>query len=247
MKWQLKGTTMQFLSTEIEPGEVITSESGKMMYMSDNINMDTKAKGGVGSSLKRTLAGQSFFLVDYEAKGGSGLITFASKFPGKIIPLDLDEDETIIAQKEAFLCSKEGTLDMSFTKNIGAGFLGGEGIVLVRLDGPGQTFLNVGGEIEKIDLKEDEKLRIDTGCLAAFDDHMEYSVDRIKGVKNIFFGGKGLFVATIEGPGRVWIQSMPIEELAGVIGKHIGGSDSGNSSSSASEAAGSAIGSLLKK
>lgn len=247
MKWELKGTVMQFLETEIEPGEVVTSESGKMMYMSDNVDMNTEMKGGLGASIKRSLAGESFFLVEFEAQGESGTLTFSSEFPGKIIPVELDEGEEITAQKDAYLCSIGDVLDMNFTKKIGAGFLGGEGLILVKLEGPGYAFMNVGGEVNKKVLEEGEKLRVDTGSLAAFDSNMDYSVERVKGVKNMIWGGEGLFLATIEGPGRVWIQSMPVKDLAGKIAQYVGGSSGGGDvkDKAAAGAAGAAVGALL--
>lgn len=221
MKWDLKGTVMQILNIELEPGEVITSESGSMLYMSDNVKMETKAKGGLISSLKRTLSGESFFLVDYSANKGKGVVSFSSEVPGKIIPLELKKGENVIAQKDAYLCSKGDTLDTSFTKRISAGFLGGEGLILVKVKGPGLAFLNVGGEVNKIELEKDQKIRIDTGSLAAFDEKMDYSVERVKGIKNMIWGGEGLFLATISGPGRVWIQSLSIKDLAGRIAQYL--------------------------
>lgn len=221
MKWDLKGTVMQILNVELEPGEVITSESGSMLYMSDNVKMDTKAKGGILSSIKRSLAGESFFLVDFSVKKGKGVVSFSSEVPGKIIPLELEKGENIIAQKDAYLCSKGDTLDASFTKRISAGFLGGEGLILVKVKGPGLAFLNVGGEVNKIELDKGQKIRIDTGSLAAFDAKMDYSVERVRGVKNIIWGGEGLFLATISGPGRVWVQSLSIKDLAGRIAQYL--------------------------
>ncbi len=221
MDYNLKGSVMQILTVELDEDEVISSESGRMAYMSDNVEMETKAKGGVFSSIKRSLAGESLFLVDFSPKSGSGIVGFASEVPGKIVPLDLDEDEAVIAQKDAWLCSTDIIPDADTTDKISSGFLGGEGIILLKLEGPGKTFMNIAGELDKIELDEGEKLRVDTGCLGAFDAHMDYSVDRVEGVKNMVFGGEGLFLATIEGPGRVWIQSMPIDEFAGKISQYI--------------------------
>ena len=221
MDYNLKGSVMQILTVELDEDEVISSESGRMAYMSDNIEMETKAKGGGFSSIKRSLAGESLFLVDFSPKAGSGIVGFASEVPGKIVPLDLDEDEAVIAQKDAWLCSADIIPDADTTDKISSGFLGGEGIILLKLEGPGKTFMNIAGELDKIELNEGEKLRVDTGCLGAFDASMDYSVDRVEGVKNMVFGGEGLFLATIEGPGRVWIQSMPIDEFAGKISQYI--------------------------
>ncbi len=221
MKYDLKGTVMQILSTELEEGETITSEPGKMAYMSDNVEMDTGAKGGILSSIKRKFAGESIFLVDYTPQSGSGVVTFASEVPGKVVPVELGEDDVLIGQKDAWLCSKDVIPDASATKRISSGFLGGEGMILVKMEGPGLVFLNICGELEKVKLDAGEKIRIDTGCIGAFDADMDYSVDRVKGIKNLAFGGKGLFLATIEGPGTVWVQSLPIDEFAGKISQYI--------------------------
>ncbi len=222
MKWDLQGTVMQILNIELKPGEKMISESGKMMYMSDNVKMDTKMLGGFWKSLKRKFAHESFFLVEFSPQGGTGVVAFASEVPGKIIPAKLKAGEELICQKDAFLCSDAGIqFDATFTKRLGAGFLGGEGLILMKVKGPGQAFLNVGGEVTKLDLEAGQKVRIDTTCLAMFDANMEYSVERVKGLKNILWGGEGLFLATITGPGRVWIQSMPITELAAKISQYM--------------------------
>lgn len=230
MEYDLKGTTLQILSVELEEDETILSEAGRMAYMSDNVDMDTEATGGALESVKRAFAGESLFLVNYTPKSGKGVVGFASEVPGKIVPVELEEGETLTAQKDAWLCSKDIVPDAKTTDKISSGFLGGEGIVLLNLEGPGLVFMNIAGELEKIDLDEGEKLRVDTGCLGAFDGTMEYSVDRVEGVKNMLFGGEGIFLATIEGPGTVWVQSMPLDEFAGKISQYIdtsGGDESG--------------------
>lgn len=222
MKYDLQGTTMQLLNLEIMPGESIVAESGRLIFMSDNVKMDTTMKGGLWSSIKRTFAGESFFLVNFTCEGGKGVVSFGSEFPGKIFPVTMREGHELIAQKDAFLCSEDSvTFDATFTKKIGAGFLGGEGLILIKMKGEGQAFLNVGGEVSEIALKKGQKIRVDTGNLAAFDATVDYSVERIKGIKNIVFGGEGLFLATMTGPGRVWVQSLPISEFAGKIAEYL--------------------------
>ncbi len=224
MKYDLQGTTMQLLNIELEKGENLVSESGRMVYMSDNVKMETRAKGGIWASIKRSFAGESFFLVNFYPQGGPGIIGMGSEFPGKIIPMKLRKGEEIIAQKDAFLCSEESvTFDASFTKKIGAGFLGGEGLILIKLKGTGQAFFNVGGEVSEMVLKPGQKIRVDTGNLAMFDSSVDYSVERVKGVRNIIWGGEGLFMATCTGPGRVWVQSLPVSELAGKLGEYLPG------------------------
>jgi len=222
MKYDLQGTTMQLLNVELEQGETIISESGRMVFMSENVKMETKARGGFWKSLKRKFAGESFFLVNFNSISGKGIMGFGSEFPGKIVPMQLKENDVIIAQKDAFLCSESSVnFDATFTKKIGAGLLGGEGLILIKVKGPGLTFFNVGGEISKIELAPGQKIRVDTGNLAMFDSSVSYSVERVKGVKNIIWGGEGLFLATMVGPGRVWVQSMPVNELAGKLAEYM--------------------------
>lgn len=220
MDYELKGSILQMLTVELEEDETIISEAGRMAYMSDNVDMETEARGGVFDSVKRAFAGESLFLVDYTPESGTGIVGFASEVPGKVVPVELEEGETLMAQKDAWLCSTQVVPDAETTDRIASGFLGGEGIILLKLEGPGLVFINIAGELEKIDLDEGEKLRIDTGCLGAFSGEMDYDVNRVEGIKNMVFGGEGLYLATIEGPGTVWIQSMPLDELAGKIDQH---------------------------
>ncbi|MFH0956547.1 MAG: TIGR00266 family protein [Candidatus Aenigmatarchaeota archaeon] len=241
MKYDLQGTTMQMLNVELTRGETVYAESGRLVYMSDNVQMETQAKGGIWAGIKRKFAGESFFLVNFTCAAGDGVVGFGTEFPGKIVPMHLKDGEEIIAQKDAFLASEESvTLDAAFTKRIGAGFLGGEGLLLVKVRGPGLCFFNVGGEVSQVPLRPGQKIRIDTGNLAMFDTSVDYSVERIKGVRNIIWGGEGLFLATCTGPGRVWVQSMPINELAGKIAEYLPNRGGG-------AAAGAVLGSVLSR
>jgi uncharacterized protein (TIGR00266 family) len=243
MKYDLQGTTMQILNTELEENETIISESGRLIFMSDNVLMETKMKGGFWSAIKRKFAGESFFLVNFTSLRGKGVVSFGSEFPGKIIPLQLKPGEEIIAQKDAFLCSESSvTFDAAWTRKIGAGLLGGEGLILIKIKGSGLAFFNVGGEVTKIDLEPGQKIRVDTGNLAMFDSGVKYSVERVKGVKNMIWGGEGLFLATCEGPGRVWVQSLPVNELAGKLAEYLPGQRGGKSL-----AAGMVIGSMMRR
>jgi uncharacterized protein (TIGR00266 family) len=242
MRYDLQGTTMQMLNLELGEGETIISESGRMVFMSDNMNMKTEAKGGMWAGLKRKFAGESFFLVTFSPQADKGIISFGSEFPGKIIPMKLGPNDQIIAQKDAFLCSESSvTMDAGWTRKIGAGFLGGEGLILIKVKGPGTVFFNVGGEISEIALQQGQKIRVDTGNLAMFDASVTYDVERIKGVRNIVFGGEGLFLATCTGPGRVWVQSLPVSELAGKLAEYLPGRGGG----AGGVAAGAVIGSML--
>jgi len=243
MKHDLQGTTMQILNMELDENETVISESGRLIYMSDNVKMETKMEGGFWKSVKRKFAGESFFLVNFISQKGKGVVSFGSEFPGKIIPLQIREGEVLIAQKDAFLCSEKSVqFDATWTKKIGAGLLGGEGLILIKLRGPGLAFFNVGGEVTKIDLQPGQKIRVDTGNLAMFDSSVKYSVERVKGIKNMIWGGEGLFLATCSGPGRVWVQSLPINELAGKIAEYLPGRRGGGSL-----AAGVVIGSMMRR
>ena len=187
---------------------------------------------------------KSFFLVNFIGQKGNGIVSFGSEFPGKIVPLQLAEGEELLAQKDAFLCSEKSVnFDASWTKKIGAGVLGGEGLILIKVRGPGLVFFNVGGEISRIDLKPGQKIRVDTGNLAMFDSSVEYSVERVKGVKNMIWGGEGLFLATCKGPGRVWVQSLPVNELAGKLAEYL----PGQRGRGGSLAAGMMIGSMMRR
>jgi uncharacterized protein (TIGR00266 family) len=241
MKWDLQGTVMQILNVELDENETVYSESGRLIYMSDNVKMDTHAKGGLWAGIKRKFAGESFFLVDFKPRKGKGIVSFGTEFPGKIVPLKISEGEQIIAQKDAFLCSESSIqFDATFTKKIGAGLLGGEGLILVKVKGPGQAFFNVGGEVTMLELEKGQKIRVDTGNLAMFDASVDYSVERVKGVKNMIWGGEGLFLATCRGPGRVWVQSLPVGELAGKLAEYLPGNRRGGSL-----AAGVLLGSMM--
>jgi uncharacterized protein (TIGR00266 family) len=243
MRYDLQGTTLQTLNVQLAPNETIYAESGRLLYMSDNVSMQTELRGGLLRAIKRKFAGESFFMVNFTAQGGQGVIGFATEVPGKIIPVQLQGGQEMIAQKDAFICSENTVeFDAGATKSIGAGFLGGEGLFLIKIRGPGQAFFNVGGEVTEFNLTAGQKLRIDTGNLAMFDSTVKYSVERVKGVKNMIWGGEGLFLATMEGPGRVWIQSLSIHELANKIASYIPGRSGGGSS--AGFLAGAALGAL---
>lgn len=246
MQYNLQGTTMQMLNIELDEGESIIAESGKMVYMSDNVKMETELKGGLWAGIKRAFAGESFFLLKFTSEAGKGLVAFGSEFPGKIIPIKLEENQEIIAQKDAFLCSEESaTFDATFTKSIGAGFLGGEGLIMLKMKGPGYVFFNIPGEVTKIHLEEGQKLRIDAGSIAMFEGTVNYDVERITGIKNILFSGESIFLATLTGPGDVWIQSMTLPKLAMKLYQYMPHSHSTASGSLAGAAAGAAIGALF--
>jgi uncharacterized protein (TIGR00266 family) len=183
--------------------------------MTQQVEMETNTGGGLGRMFKRAISGESLFIVDYYVNQGEGEVAFANEFPGKIVPLNLTEGETIIVQKDSFMCAEKSVdVDLHFRKRLGAGLFGGEGFILQKLTGPGMAFVNFDGEIIEKTLAAGEVLRVDTGHVAMFQPTVDFDVEIIKGFKNLLLGGEGLFMATLRGPGRVFLQSMPLDKLA---------------------------------
>ncbi len=218
LKYKIDGTTLQVVTIQLEPGVKIYSESGGMSWMSGNVDMDTNTGGGLGRMFRRAVAGESLFITDYSVPAGSGIVAFASEFPGKIVDLHLAEGEQIIVQKDAFMCAEKSVdLDMHFRSRIGSGLFGGEGFILQRLTGPGDAFVEFDGEIVTYDLQPGQVLKVDTGHVAMFQPSVQFDVTMLRGFRNILLGGEGLFLATLRGPGRVWLQTMPLMKLANKV------------------------------
>lgn len=230
IKYELFGNDLQLVEIELEPNQSVVSEAGAMMMMDNSILMDTHLKanpksggeglfGKLGGAAKRVLAGESFFITSYTntSKYDNAKVSFASPFPGQIIPLDLSNyNNKIICQKGAFLCGESDTsIGIEFKKNIVTGFLGGEGFILQKLEGQGFVFIHAGGTIVKKELRQNEILKVDTGCLVAMTKDVHYGVEYV-GSKNLF-GGEGVALATLKGPGTVWVQSLPFDRLASKI------------------------------
>lgn len=224
--YEIFGDDMQIVEVELDPGEVVIAEAGAMNYMEDGINFETKMgdgstpSGGMLGSLlnvgKRVLTGESIFMTHFSNSGqGKKRVAFAAPYPGKIIPIDLAlAGGELICQKDAFLCAALGTnLDIAFNRRLGAGFFGGEGFILQRLRGDGKAFVHIGGTVIKRELNN-EVLRVDTGCIAAFTPGIDYDIERAGGLKSMIFGGEGLFLATLRGTGTVYLQSLPFSRLA---------------------------------
>jgi len=212
---EIIGDDMQAVILSLGAGDEVRAEAGAMMFMSDAIEMDAKMEGGFLGGLKRKfLAGESFFITHFRATGAPGRVAFAGPYPGKIVALDLSA-QSLLCQKDAFLCA-EGNLDISiaFTKRIGAGFFGGEGFILQKIEGTGKLFFHSGGTIVPMTLAAGERLKVDTGCLVALDPSVDYDIVRVGGIKTSLFGGEGLFFAALTGPGRVWLQTLPFSRLA---------------------------------
>lgn len=240
--YELYGDDMQFVEITLDPGEVVVAEAGAMMYMTQGIEMQTvfgdpsKNQGFFGKLFdagKRMITGESLFLTTFGATGNQReKVAFAAPYPGKIIPMHLDElGEELICQKDAFLCAARGVhIGIAFQRKILAGLFGGEGFILQRLTGDGMAFVHAGGTIHRRELADGETLRLDTGCLVALQPSVDYDIQATGGVKNSIFGGEGLFLATLRGPGTVWVQSLPFTRLAGRILANIGPQGKGEGS-----------------
>jgi uncharacterized protein (TIGR00266 family) len=213
---------MQALEVTLARGESIYTESGGMAWMTDGIDMKTSGRGGLGSMIGRKLAGESMFMTTYTCQVDQGMITFTPESPGKVIPLALKPGYSMICQKDAFMCAEETVqLEMHFRRKLGSGLFGGEGFILQKLTGPGTAFVEIAGEVQMVELKAGERLKIDPGHIAMYEPTCSYDVEMVKGVMNMFMGGEGLFLATVTGPGRVWLQTMPLSNLAGSLKRYI--------------------------
>jgi uncharacterized protein (TIGR00266 family) len=215
--YKIYGDDMQLVEIELDPGEGCRAEVGAMMYMEDGIQMQTTTGGGLFKGFKRMLTGDNFFISTFMYNGHSkGRVAFGAPYPGKIIPLPLNElGGEFICQKDAFLCAAQGIdIDIAFTKKLGAGLFGGEGFILQRLTGDGLAFVHAGGTIIEKLLAPGERLRVDTGCLVGLQPGVDYDIQFIGGFKNALFGGEGMFLANLTGPGLVYLQSLPFSRLA---------------------------------
>lgn len=225
--YKIYGDDMQFVEVELDPQEAAVAEAGGMMYMEDGIEMETifgdgsqQNSGFLGSLVgagKRLLTGESLFMTVFQNRAaGKKRVSFGAPYPGKIIPVHLAEiGGELISQKDAFLCAAKGvSVGIAFNRKIGAGLFGGEGFIMQRLEGDGWAFLHAGGTIHQRDLGTGETLRVDTGCIVAFQPSVQFDIKFVGGIKSALFGGEGLFFATLRGPGRVWLQSLPLSRLA---------------------------------
>ena len=228
--YKIYGEEMQYVEVELDPSETAVAESGAFMMMDDGVEMQTifgdgsqQNKGFLGkimSAGKRLITGESLFMTAFTNTGtGKKRVSFASPYPGKIIALDLHEyGGKIVAQKDAFLCAAKGvTVGIEFQRRLGTGLFGGEGFIMQKLEGDGLAFVHAGGHVFERIIQPGEMLRVDTGCIVAYTKTIDYNIQFIGGIKNSLFGGEGLFFATLRGPGKVWIQTLPISRLASRI------------------------------
>ncbi len=226
--FEIHGSEMQFVEVELDPGECAVAEAGTMMYMTSGIGMETvfgaggpSNQGFMGKLLgagKRLLTGESLFMTVYENRASSGKerVAFGAPYPGKILPMDLAAlGGELICQKDSFLCAAHGVqMGIAFQKRIGVGLFGGEGFIMQRLQGDGLAFVHAGGHVHALDLKPGETLRVDTGCVVAYQPTVDFDIQFVGGIKTALFGGEGIFFATLKGPGRIWLQSLPLSRLA---------------------------------
>ena len=222
MQYRIEGTTLPVVTVTLSPGQRIYSSSGGMSWMTQAVEMETNTGGGLGKMVKRALSGESLFVVDYYVDRGVGEVAFSAEFPGKILDLDLADGQSVIVQKDSFLCAEKSVeLDVHFRKRLGAGLFGGEGFMLQRLTGPGRAFVNFDGDILVKELQPGELLRVDTGHVAMFEPTVDFDVEIVRGFKNILLGGEGLFLATLRGPGKAYLQTMPMDKLAQKIAQYM--------------------------
>ena len=259
--YEIKGAEMQFVEVELDPGEAAIGEAGSMMFMDADIEMDTvfgdgsqQQSGLFGKLLgagKRLITGESLFTTIYTNQGsGKKRVAFAAPYPGKILPMDLKQlGGTLICQKDAFLCAARGVmLGIAFQKRLGAGFFGGEGFIMQRLDGDGLAFVHAGGTVVRRELKPGETVFVDTGCVVAYTTGVDFDIQYVGKIKTALFGGEGVFLAKMTGPGHVWLQSLPFSRLASRIfaaAPQTGGGGREESSLLGSLGAGGLLGSVL--
>ncbi len=228
VKYHILGTVQQTLVVELQPSQVVFSDAGGMSWMTSAASMSTKSSGGLGGMLKRAVSGASAFIIDFAVNGGPGQVAFSTDFPGKIIPMELEAGKSVIMQRHAFLCAeKSALLDIFFTRKLGTGMFGGEGFILQKLTGPGMVFAELDGDAVEYHLAPNQVMKVEPGHVAMFEDTVAFDIEMVKGMTNILFGGQGLFLATLKGPGRIWLHSMTVSKIAHRIGEYLpsGGKD----------------------
>lgn len=222
MRYEIQGETLPVVVCHLDAGEQMITERGSMSWMSPNMKMDTTSRGGAGKAIGRMFAGEALFQNIYTAQGGNGMIAFASSFPGSIKAFEVGPGQEYIFQKGSFLASESGIeLSVHFQKRIASGFFGGEGFILQRVSGNGITFAEFDGHVVEYELQPGQEIVVDTGHLAAMSASCQMEIQTIPGLKNIVFGGEGLFNTVIKGPGHVWLQTMPISGVAGALRPYI--------------------------
>lgn len=226
MEYEIKGGAFPVVICQLASGERMITEKGGMVWMSPNMEMTTSG-GGMGKMFAKAFSGESMFQNIYTAKGGPGMIAFGSCFPGRILPIQIAPGREIVLQKSAFLASEAGVqMAVHFNKKLGTGFFGGEGFIMQRLSGSGMAFAEVDGELVEYDLAPGQQMIVDTGCVLGFDSTVSIDIQQVKGLKNKLLGGEGFFNTVLTGPGKIWLQTMPITNVAGAISPYLPSSGS---------------------
>ncbi|MBV8971692.1 MAG: TIGR00266 family protein [Sphingomonadaceae bacterium] len=246
MRYDISGTTMQTVEIELARGERLFSQTATMAWMTDGIRMDTHTGGGLFAGLKRAVSGGGLFITEFLADG-DGMVAFAPRFPGQIVALQLVTGQSVLCRKETFLCAESSvTLDIAFQQRLGAGFFAGEGFIMQRVTGPGMVFLDLSGEVVEKTLSPGERLYVHAGHVGMQEPTVDIDIQLMRGFRNILFGGEGLFLATLTGPGKVWLQSMPIINLAEEIARYLPRGDAPRGGGNVGTAVGAAaVGGLL--
>jgi uncharacterized protein (TIGR00266 family) len=219
LDYSIYGDNLQVARLRLKPGQEVYAEAGRMVYKTGTVHWETRMTGDtlgqkLMGALKRKAGGESLFLTYFRALGAAGEVGFAGTYPGRIQVFDLAAGQSVLAQRDAFVCAQTTVnLGIAFVKNLGAGFFGGEGFILQKLTGPGLVFIHAGGDFVEFDLKPGENLHVDTGCIVAFDESVAYDIQFVGGVKTALFGGEGMFLAALTGPGRAIVQSMTLEKM----------------------------------
>ena len=218
MDYKISGDNLQLVTINIQPGEKIFAEAGSMVYMSGNINMEAKMRGGLLKGIGRKFMGETLFLTEFTSAGGQGMVSFGGTAPGTIKPLDIREGNHWMVQKDAFLVAEDNVdLSLGFQKRLGSVFFGGEGFILQKLAGNGKVFIHACGDFLEFNLEPDQILKVDTGSVVGWEDTVSFDIERVKGIKTMFFGGEGIFLTTLKGPGKVVLQSMNLANLASAL------------------------------
>ena len=248
MRYEVTGTTMQTVSIDLAQGESLYSQTASMAWMTPSIRMDTHTGGGIFAGIRRALAGGGIFITEFTAEG-SGHIAFAPRFPGQIVPVTLTSGQSLICRKETFLCAEKSVeLEIAFQQRLGAGFFAGEGFIMQKVTGPGTVFLDLSGEVVEKTLAPGEQLLVHAGHVGMQEPSIEIDIKMMRGFRNVLFGGEGLFLATLTGPGKIWLQSMPIMNLAEEIGRYLPQSEGSRGSTGSLLGAGvaaTAVGGIL--
>jgi len=230
LDYTIQGSNLQIIRLKLKPGQEVYAEAGKMVYKTANVTWETRMSGNtigekIWGALKRKVMGESLFLT-YFRSSGNGEVGFAGSYPGHIQPFELKAGQTILVQRDGFVCAQSSAqLNIAFVKKLGAGLFGGEGFILEKITGPGAVFIHGGGDFVEFNLQPGEMLQVDPGCLVAFDESVNYDIQLAGGIRTAIFGGEGLFLATMTGPGKVIVQSMTLERMRRELAPSHGGGD----------------------